>query len=101
MSEYKISWRPEALQDVSEHILFLLNVNTQAAIDLKKQLFDGVNSLKEFPERSPILEMPNNSPLEIRKKVINKRYLVLYAIQNKEVEIYRVLDSRKKFEYLI
>ena len=101
MNDYIISWRTEALRDASEHISFLCNVSAQAAIELKNQIFEEVNSLKEFPERNPLLEMPNNFPLEIRKKVVNKRYLILYSVQNNEVEIYRVLDSRKKFEYLI
>ena len=101
MNKYNVLWHSEAFQDISEHILFLKNVNFDAAIKLRNSLFESVNSLKEFPESNPIFEMPGNFPFVVRKKIINKRYLILYIVEGNNVEVFRVLDSRKKFEYLI
>lgn len=101
MKKYSILWRPEAIQDVSEHLTFISNVSKDAAVHLYESLVKEANSLMNFPERNPIFEMPKGFPFKVRKKVVDKRYLLIYIVDNDTVEIYRVLDARKQFEYLI
>lgn len=45
--------------------------------------------------------MPKSFPFAIRKLVMNQRYLALYAVEGDKVVIYRILDSRRKFDHLI
>jgi len=101
MEKYNILWRPEAIQDVDEHFVFLSKVSKEAALQLNEYLFDAAKSLKDFPERNPLFDMAESFPNKARKMIVNKRYLLIYVVENATVEIYRVLDSRKQFEYLI
>ena len=101
MDKYKIIWRPEAQLDLIAHITFLSNVSMDAALELRKVFFEEVNALSFFPERNPSFEMPNGFPFIARKKVVNNRYLILYVIDKGDVKIYRILDTRKQFEYLM
>ncbi len=45
--------------------------------------------------------MPKSFPFPVKKLLINKRYLALYAIGKDIVFIYRILDSRRKFDNLV
>ena len=101
MEKHKVFWRPEAIQDVDEHLIFLSKVSMEAAYQLNEQLLNAANSLIDFPERNPLFEMNESFPYKTRKMVVNKKYLLIYVIEDGTVKIYRVLDTRKKFEYLI
>ena len=101
MIKYNIVWRPEAQLDLIAHITFMSNVSFDVALELRRVFFEEVSSLTSFPERNPLFEMPDGFPFNTRKKVVNKRYLIIYAVDNDNVKIYRILDARKQFEYLI
>ena len=99
--KHDVFWRPEAIQDVDEHLIFLSKASKEAAFQLNEQLLDAANSLRDFPERNPLFDMTENFPLKARKMVVNKKYLMIYVVENDIVKIYRVLDTRKQFDYLI
>jgi len=101
MDTLKIIITSKAQSDLSACVGFVLNVSKESAYTLANDIFFSIESLKTFPERNPIFEMPTSFPFTIRKFVINKRYIVLYAIEDNAVVIYRILDSRRKFDYLL
>ena len=98
---YQVVWSNKALSDLSECIQFVLNVSKEAATKLADDIYDSIGSLVNFPDRNPIFEMPKPFPFIIRKQVINHRYAALYCVEGKNVTIYRVLDSRRKFNFLV
>ena len=101
MEEFEIVWLVNAINDVSEHISFLMKVNIDSALELRNHIKEAVDGFKNFPERHPLFDMPKSFPVEVRKTVIEKRYLLIYTIEAGQVIIYRVLDTRKGFEYII
>ena len=101
MDTYKIIITSKAQSDLSDCVAFVQNVSKEAAINLANDIFASIESLTSFPERNPVFEMPKSFPFIIRKNVVNKRYLILYSIENNSVVIYRILDSRRKLNYLI
>ncbi len=100
MEKYEISISSKANEDILSCIGFVKNVSLEAAEELFENLFAFIESLETFPERNPIFEMPQNTNREIRKGVVDKKYIVLYEI-DKKVIVHRVLDSRKGFEQLV
>jgi len=82
------------------HIGFVKNVSLEAAKQLSYDLYNFIESLKTFPERNPLFEMPQGSKSEMRKGIVNKRYIVIYEI-DKQIVVHRILDSRKGFEQLL
>ena len=101
MAETKIVITSRAQTDIAECASFVLNVSKDAAQKLSDNIYSSIESLGLFPEKNPIFEMNQSFPLTIRKQIVDKRYLILYAVEKNEIVIYRVLDSRRKFESLI
>ena len=99
--KYTIIINSKALSDLSECVSFVLRVSKEAAIKLKDDVFSSIESLSIFPEKNPIFEMPKSFPFVMRKQIINDRYIVLYSIEEDKVIVYRILDSRRKFNHLL
>ena len=101
MENYNIIITSKAQSDLSECISFALNASKEAAIKLANNIYESIESLSVFPERNPIFNMPKPFPFTIRKNIVDKRYIVLYAIENNQVVVYRIIDSRRQFNYLV
>ena len=100
MEKYEIIISSKAQEDILTCVGFVKNVSLEAAKDLFNNLYDFIESLETFPERNPLFEMPQGTNREIRKGIVEKRYIVLYEIE-KQIIVHRVIDSRKGFEQLI
>jgi len=98
---YPVKWSNKAVADLSDHISFLMNVSEGAAFETSGKIIASGESLSQFPERCAIFEMPRNFPITIRKCIVDSRYILLYGINDGNVMIYRVLDSRRKFDGLL
>ena len=101
MDNYAIIISSKAQSGLASCVSFALNVSKEAVINLIDDIYASIQSLDVFPERHPVFEMPKPFPFEIRKLVVNQRYVVLYAIEQRKVVVYRILDSRRKLDYLI
>ena len=101
MDSYTIIITSKAQADLSSCVAFVLNASKEAAISLANDIYASLESLSNFPERNPVFEMPKPFPFTVRKQIVNKRYALLYTIENNNVVIYRILDSRRKFDYLL
>ena len=101
MKKYTVVWLPDAAQDLYEHVIFLSKVSIDAAFELREAIYNESQSLANFPDRNPLFEMTDNFPYKARRAVVSKRYLILYSIETGNIIIYRVLDCRKGFEYII
>ena len=99
MEKYEIVISSKANEDILSCIGFVKNVSLEAAKELFENLYAFIDSLETFPERNTLFEMPEGTNREIRKGIVNKRYIVFYEIDRKVI-VHRVLDSRKGFEQL-
>lgn len=101
MDQYNIIISSKAQSDLAACVGFVLNVSKEAAINLAKDIFASIESLKTYPERNPVFDMPKSFPFTTRKQIVNKRYVILYSIEGNNLVVYRILDSRREFNYLI
>ena len=101
MDNYNVIISSKAQTDLAECVGFVLNVSKEAANNLANDIYETAESLSFFPERNPVFEMPKSFPFVVRKQVVNQRYVILYSVENKNVVIYRIIDTRKKFNHLI
>ncbi len=101
MKEFEIIITSKAQSDLAECVSFVLNASKEEAIKLTNDIYFSLESLNTFPERNPIFEMPKSFPYTVRKILINKCYLALYSIEDDKVVVYRILDVRRNFDYLI
>ena len=101
MDAYNIVIASRAQSDLSECVSFILNVSREAAIELANAIYSSIESLSTFPERNPTFDMPKPFPFIVKKHIVEKRYIVLYTIENNKAVVYRILDSRRNFDHLI
>ncbi len=101
MDFFKVIMTSKAQSDLAECVGFALNVSKDAVQKLADNIYSSIQSLQTFPERNAIFEMPKSFPFVVRKLIIGKRYVALYVVEEKQVVVYRILDSRRKFNYLI
>ena len=101
MEKYHLIITSLAQSDIAECVRFVLRVSKDAAITLTNDIYRALNSLETFPERNSVFEMPKAFPFIVRKHIIKNRYIALYTVENNSVVIYRVIDSRRKFNYLL
>lgn len=98
---FQVKWTSKAVSDLGACVSFVRRVSLEAAKKLSSDLLSAANSLSSFPERFPEFSMPKSFPFVVRKFVVNGRYILLFAVEENEVVIYRVLDARKSFTSLL
>ena len=81
MEKYEINISSKANEDILSCIGFVKNVSLEAAKELFENLYAFIESLETFPERNPIFEMPQNTNREIRKGIVDKKYIILFRIK--------------------
>lgn len=101
MAVSKIVLTSNAYADWQNCVSFVLNVSKEAAIQLDDEIKAAIDNLGNYPEKNPIFEMNRVFPFVVRKSIINRRYIILFSINEQEILVYRILDVRRKFEALI
>ena len=99
--KYKIIISDKALQMFASHISFLAQVNKNAAVRLKNTIMKEIKELEYLPEKYSWL-IDDMLPIKkYHKKLINKRYLIIYQIKENTVYVEYIIDGREKYQWLI
>lgn len=99
--KYKVIVSDRAKRMLEKHIRFIAQVNEQSAAVKKKEIISAMRSLSQMPQRFPFFEELYITPNKYHKMSIEKRYLVLYQIQDDTVYIDYILDCRQDYSWLI
>ncbi len=99
--KYKVIVSDKAKRMLGTHIRFMAQVNKQAAAAKKKEIMTVMRFLSQMPQRFPFFEEPYITPNKYHKMFIEKKYLVLYQIQDDTVYMEYILDCRKDYSWLI
>ena len=96
MADYKIKITQRAYSDIFECVLFVNNVSKEAANELHKEIMNSIKSLSSFPDKYPEIDKLRIRDSRVRKMPIHKgRYIILYKVENDNVIIYDIFDTRK------
>ena len=76
-----------------QHVKFLANVNAKAAYRLADKIQEEINTLKYSPKRTSKYEIIKNC--QYRRLINNKKYLVIYFINQETVYIDYIFDCRR------
>ena len=99
--KYKVIVSDRAKRILGTHILFMAQVNKQAAAAKKKEIITAMRSLSRMPQRFPFFEELYITLNKYHKMFIEKWFLVLYQIQDDTVYVEYILDCRKDYSWLI
>ena len=100
-TEYKVIVSDKAKRMLEMHIRFLAQISKEAAKSQTKKITSALHSLSRFPQRFPFFDeiyIPKN---KYHKMFVEKRYLILYQIQDNTVYVDYILDCRKDYGWLI
>ena len=100
-SKYKVIVSDRAKRMLGTNILFMAQINKDAAVAKKKEIMEAMRSLKHMPKRFPYFEELYITPNKYHKMFIEKWYLVLYQIKDDTVYVEYILDCRKDYRWLI
>ena len=84
-----------------QHIAFLARVSKEAAQKEKEKLISAVRALAEDPLIYPFLDeeyLPRN---KYHKRLVDRRYLILYQIKDETIYVDYILDARQDYSWLI
>jgi plasmid stabilization system protein ParE len=100
MEEYNIEVFPAAEEDLNEIIEYLNTLSPQAAIKYYDLIVEKIATLANMPERCPLLK---DAQLRLRgyRMLLVKDYAVFFVIQNKTVQIRRIIYAKRNFGWLL
>ena len=96
MGKFTINITQRAFSAITECVLFVSNVSTEAAETLYKEIINSISNLQDFPNAHSDIEGLTIAGEKIKKLLIhNGRYYVLFKVQKETVTIYDLIDSRR------
>lgn len=98
---YKVIISDKAMSMLASHVRFLAQVSVNAASKLKAEIIKEMKSLDYMPESYSRLTDEYIPPNKYRKRLVSKRYLLIYQIIDDTVYIDYVLDCRQDYGWLI
>lgn len=98
---YRIIISEKAKKMIGEAISFIASVDKDPAIKTKDLIINAIKSLNMFPERFPFFDLDYIPKNKYHKMFIEKWYLVLYQIKDKDIFVDYVLDCRKDYRFLV
>ena len=93
--EYHVYVDPAANDRMAEHMEFLARVSEEAANRLLDDLMAGVRSLKKLPFRNPVYNRPYLPIDKYRGLLIDKRYRMIYQVDDNCVFVDDIQDLRQ------
>lgn len=99
---YNLRINPIAEQDLSNIKQYITKEldNSNAALDVIRNIINCYEKLKEFPKLGINLSSKLNIPTDYRYLICGN-YLVFYKIDNEYVSIYRIIYSRRDYVKLL
>ena len=100
MERYKVKIFSAAQNDLREIVGYLNTLSREAAIRYYDLIIEKVGSLTTMPERCPLAR---DMQLRLRgyRTLLIKNYIVFYVINDKTVEVRRILYARRQYEGLL
>ena len=99
--EYRVIVSERAMAMLTSHVKFLAQVSNNAATKLKDELISEMKELKRMTESYPPFNNEYIPANKYRKKLVSKRYLIIYQIVDDNVYVDYVLDCRQDYGWLL
>lgn len=98
----KIIYKKAAIDDLLNAENYIINQfhNDQAATKLKTNIVDTISLLKDNPYLGPKMSDRFNIDTPLRYLIVSKQ-IVFYDINEDNIEIIRILDSRQDYLSLL
>ncbi len=96
---YQVIITEPAEKDLEELLEYIVEKSSyQSAAKVKRSILDAIAALAEMPERhGPIKEVEQGKNIIYRRVIINKKYRIMYRIEetDKDVYVVRILHEKR------
>lgn len=99
--KYRVITLSKAAEMLKEHVAFLARVSVNAAERLRRGYIEAARSLQFMPRRCPWLSGELIPTMTYRVLALDKRYLIIFTIEEATVYIHYVLDCRQDYRWLL
>lgn len=99
--KYKVIISDKAKNMLGAHIRFTAQTSKESAEKIRESLITALNSLSQMPQRNPFFEGMFIPPNKYHKMLVEKRYLIIYQIQDDIVAVDYILDCRSDYDWFI
>lgn len=99
--KYTVMFSDKATSMLIQHVRFLASVSPSAAEKLHREIIKEAKALEFMPESYPWLNAEKITVNKYRKKLVAKRYLLIYQIKDNIVYVDYVVDCRQDYKWLI
>lgn len=99
--KYTVIVSERATSMLVNHVKFLARVAPEAAKKLHKEIITEAKALEFMPEGYPWLNYAEIPANKYRKKLVAKRYLLIYQIKDDKVYVDYILDCRQEYKWLL
>lgn len=94
MNNYNIILAESAFDDLELILLtYKSKFGLSYALKTLQAILNSIYSLNIFPNSNPILAVVNNTV--IRKRIVNKRYIIAFQIIEKIIFVHFIYDGRR------
>lgn len=100
-NKYQVEVSRKATQMLVSHAAFLAQVSASAAEKLVAAFERAANSLEMMPQRCPWLTGEEIPKCAYRFLVFEKRYMLIFQIQDHTVFVDYVVDCRQDYDWLL
>ncbi|MDD5384620.1 MAG: type II toxin-antitoxin system RelE/ParE family toxin [Gallionella sp.] len=94
----RVSWSPEALDDVDSIAAYIAKDSPFYASAVVKKILDTAESLGKFPYIGPIV--PEVGEQEFRERFVYS-YRLIYRVANEEVMVVAVIHGRRLLDPIL
>ena len=94
----RVSWSPEALDDVDSIAAYIAKDSPFYASAVVKKILDTAGSLGKFPYIGPIV--PEVGEQEFRERFVYS-YRLIYRVANEEVMVVAVIHGRRLLDPIL
>lgn len=100
METYQVKIYPTATQDLLDIVDYLNTLSPAAALKTYDDLVEEISSLSQLPLRCP---RPKDLALAAKgyRYLLAGNYLVFYMVQDKIVQIHRILYAKRNYQALL
>ena len=100
MEQYNVKIFSSAQNDLHDIVDYLNTLSHEVAIRYYDLIIEKIESLATMPERFPLVR---DTQLRLRgyRMLLVKNYVVFYIVNNKTVEVRRIVYSKRQYEGLL
>jgi len=98
-NRFEINYLPIAEEDLNEIINYFLKDNPEYAIKILELFDQSISRLSEFPYLGFVPKDDIIAQMNYRILCVES-YLVFYTFVNDVIEIHRIINGKRKYDYL-